>query len=89
MFEHYRQATRRMMNVRKKQFESFEISADEIGIISDYEFLLLIQNPFTVGAEEYYPRYSNVNDAKGLQILYHYCDIILHLEVVNHKYWLI
>ena len=31
VFEHYRQTRQRMMNVRKKQFESFEISADEIG----------------------------------------------------------
>ena len=30
---------------------------------------------------------NNVNDAKGLQILYHYCNIILHLEVADHKYW--
>ena len=27
-----------MMNVRKKQFKRFEVSEEEIGIISDYEF---------------------------------------------------
>ena len=30
MFEQYRQTNQRMMNVRKKQFKSFEISAEEI-----------------------------------------------------------
>ena len=54
-----------------------------------YEFLLSVLNAFTVGTEEYYPKCNNVNDAEGLQILYHSCNIILHLEVANHKYWLI
>ena len=58
-------------------------------IISDYEFLFLILNAFTVGTEEYNPESYKVNDAKGLQILYHDCSIILHLEVANQKYWLI
>ena len=89
MFEHYRQTSQRMMNVRKKQFKSFEISTEGIVIISDYEFLLSILNAFTVGTEEHYKRCRNVIDAKGLQIHYHYCNNILHLEVVNHKYWLI
>ena len=30
VFEQYRQTSQRMMNVRKKQFKSFEISAEEI-----------------------------------------------------------
>ena len=30
MFEQYRQTNQRMMNVRKKQFKSFEISGEEI-----------------------------------------------------------
>ena len=42
-----------MMNVRKKQFKSLEISAEEIDIILDYEFLHSILNAFTVGNEEY------------------------------------
>ena len=46
------------------------------GIILDHEFLLSILNAFTVGIEEYYSRCNNVNDIKGLQILYHYCNII-------------
>ena len=44
---------------------------------------------FTVRTEEYYPKRYNVNDAKGLQIVYHDCSIILRLEVENRKYWLI
>ena len=62
-----------MMKVRKKQFKSFEISGRGRDIISHCEFLLSILNTFTVGNEEYYPRCNNVNDAKDLQILYHYC----------------
>ena len=50
-----------------------------------YEFLLSILNAFTVGTEEYYPKCYNVNDAKGLEILYYDCSIILCLEVANHK----
>ena len=73
-----------MMNVRKTQLKSFQISAEKIGIVSYYEFLLSVLNDFTVGTEEYYLRCRNVND--GPQILYHYCIINLHLEVVNHKY---
>ena len=69
-----------MMNVHKKQFKSFEISGRGRDIISDYEFLLSILNAFTVGTEECYPRCNNVNDAKRLQILYHYCNNILHLD---------
>ena len=69
-----------MMNVRKKQFKSFEISGRGRDIISDYEFLLSILNAFTVDTEDYYPRRNNVNDAKDLQILYHYCNITLHLD---------
>ena len=58
--------------------------------MSDYEPLFSVLNAFTVGTEEYYPKCNNVNDAKGLQILYHYyCNINLWLEVANHKYWLI
>ena len=55
-------------------------------IISDYEFLLSILNIFAVGTEEYYPKCYNVNDAQGLQILYHDCSIILHLNAANHTY---
>ena len=58
-------------------------------MILDYEFLLSILDTFTVGIEEYYPKCNSINDVKGLQILYHYCNIILRLEVANHKYWLI
>ena len=58
-------------------------------IVSDYEILLSILNVFTVGTEEYYPKCYYVNDGKGLQILYHDYNIILHSEVANHKYWLI
>ena len=58
-------------------------------VISDYEILLSILNAFTVSTEDYYRKCYNVNDAKGLQILYHDCSIILRLEVVNRKYWLI
>ena len=54
------------MNVRKQQCKNLEISAEDI--ISDYEFL----NAFTVGTEEYYPRYYDVNDTKCFQILYQY-----------------
>ena len=56
--------------------------------MSDYEFLLLILNAFTVGNGEYYPKCYKVNDEKSLQILYHDCSIILRLEVANHRYWL-
>ena len=52
----------------------------QLKIISDYEFLLSILNAFTVDTEEYYPRCNNVNDVKGLQILYHYCNITLQLD---------
>ena len=45
-------------------------------VISDYEFLFLILTAFTVGTEEY-PECYKVNDAKGLQIIYHDCSIIL------------
>ena len=79
VFEQYMQTNQRMMNVREKQFKSFEISGEE-DIISDYEFLLSILNAFTDGTEEYYPRCNNVNDAKGLQILYPYCNITLLLD---------
>ena len=85
VFEQYKQTSQRMMNVRKKQFKSFEISAEETGIISYYKFLLSILNAFTAGTEEYYPRCRDVYDPKGLQILYHDCNINLHLEVVNIK----
>ena len=56
--------------------------------MSDYEFLLLILNAFTVGNGEYYPKCYKVNDEKSLQILYHDCSIILRLEAANHRYWL-
>ena len=79
VFEQSRQTNQRMMNVRKKQFKSFWNFRGR-DIISDYEFLLSILNAFTVGTEEYYPRCNNVNDAKGLQILYQYCNITLHLD---------
>ena len=32
VFEQYRQTNQRMINARKKQFESFEISAEEISL---------------------------------------------------------
>ena len=35
------------------------------------------------------PKVLNINDAKGIQILYYDCSIILRLEGANHKYWLI
>ena len=50
----------------------------EIDIISGYEFLLSILNVFIVGTEEYYPKCYKVNDAKGLQILYHYYSITFY-----------
>ena len=44
-------------------------------------FTFISFRTFAAGTEEYYPR---CNNAKGLQILYHYCNITLHLiEVVN------
>ena len=52
-------------------------------IISDHEFLPSVLNAFTVDTEEYYPKCYNMNDAKGLQILYHDCSIILCLDVAN------
>ena len=52
-------------------------------IISDYEFLPLILNAFTVGIEKYYPKCYNVNDAKCLQILYRDGSIILRFDVAN------
>ena len=58
-------------------------------MISDYEFLLSILSAFIVGTEKYYPKCNNVNDAKGLQILSHYCSIILRVEVASHKYGLV
>ena len=73
------------MNVHKQQFKNFR----ERDITSDYDFLLTILNGFTVGTEEYNPKCYNVNDAKGIQTLYHDCSIILRVEVANHKYWLI
>ena len=78
VLEQYRQTSQRMMSVSKKQFKSFEISAEDIGFILDYRFLLLIMNAFIIGTEEYYTRYSNVNDTKGLQTLYNHCNNILH-----------
>ena len=73
------------MNVHKEQFKNFR----ERDVTSDYDFLLTILNGFTVGTEEYHPKCYNVNDAKGIQTLYHDCSIILRVEVANHKYWLI
>ena len=58
-------------------------------IISEYEFLLSVLNAFIVGTEEYYPKCYNVSDAKGVEILYHDCSILLHLEIPNQKYRLI
>ena len=78
VLEQYRQNSQRMMSVGKKQFKSFEVSAEDIGFISDCRFLLLFMNAFILGTEEYYTRCSNVNDAKGLQTLYNHCNIILH-----------
>ena len=46
--------------------KNFEISASGKDIISDYEFLPSILNDFTVGTEEYYPKYYNVDNVKGL-----------------------
>ena len=51
------------MNVYKQKFE---ISASRKDIISDYEFLPSILNDFTVGTEEYYPKYYEVDNVKGL-----------------------
>ena len=64
-------------------------SGSRRGIISDYELLLSMLNVFTAGIEDYYPKCNNANDAKDLQIFYHCCNIILRLEMTNHKYWLI
>ena len=80
VLEQYRQTSQKMMGVRKKQFKSFEVSAEDIGFISDCRFLLLFMNAFILGTEEYYTRCSNVNDAKGLQTLYNHCNIILHSQ---------
>ena len=47
-------------------------------------------NVFTLGTDGgYYTNFNNANDAKGFQILSHYCSIILSLGIANHKYWLI
>ena len=62
VFEQYRQTNQRMMNVRKKQFKSFEISGEEISfqIMSFYfqfwKLLLLALKSINEG----------LNDAKGL-----------------------
>ena len=55
------------MNVRKQQFKSFEILAEETSFQIEFYFqfwrlLLLAQKS---------PKFNNVNDAKGLQILFH------------------
>ena len=42
-------------------------------ISSDYEFLLPILNPFTVGTEEYHPRCYKLNDGKAFKNPYHNC----------------
>ena len=82
MLEQYRQTSQRMIHVRKQEFKRFEISAEK-NIISDYVLLLSVLNVFTVGIEEYYPNCNNLNDAKSLQVLYHYWNITLRLQVAN------
>ena len=45
VFEQYRQTSQRMMNVRKKQFKSFEISAEKISfqiMSSCFQFWILL-----------------------------------------------
>ena len=65
-----------------KNSKRFEISAEK-NIISDYVLLLSVLNVFTVGIEEYYPNCNNLNDAKSLQVLCHYWNITLRLQVAN------
>ena len=53
VFEQYRQTSQRMMNVRKKQFKSFEISAEEISFQIMIFLSILNAFSFTVGINEY------------------------------------
>ena len=86
MFEQYSWTSQRIMNVRKAEIQKLWNFSGRDNI-SDYEFLLSVLRAFTVATEVYYPKCNNVNDAKGLHILYLYCNIILGLEVTNYKYW--
>ena len=62
-----------MMNVRKRQFKSFEILAEEASFpimsfwFQFWRFLMLVLKT---------PKCNNVNDAKDLQILYHYSGFL-------------
>ena len=88
MFKQHGESSHRMMNICNQIQKLWNFSGRDI--ISDYEYLLSNVNAFTVNTGKYYSNCNNVNDAKGLQILYHYCSsIILRLEVTSHKYWLI
>ena len=79
------QTSLRMMNVRKQQFKRFEISVEKISfnIMSFcFQFWMLL----LLALKRYYPKCNNVNDAKVLQFFCHYGNIVLRLEVANHKY---
>ena len=58
-------------------------------VISEYDFLLSILNAFLLELKSITQKCDNVNDTKGVEILYHDCSILLRLEVPNQKYRLI
>ena len=56
VYEQYRKTNQRKVNVRKRLFKTYEISAGEISF-QIMRFCFSILNTFAVDTEEYYPKY--------------------------------